>query len=307
MTDLPAFLSLLVGVVIVIAIVLLRLGTGEKVRSRLKPAEEERQSAGSPSTDPASGLLSGWLYLAGFRAPKAVPIFCLVTFGLLMCGGVGLSQLHDSGVTDQLANLLASIPGGVGNVMIPFAQALPWLIIPAIAAIPAFVVRAVRRRRIERVDEDLPLILDLLNTLAQAGIGFDAAIDRILDAQPTERPLVQELRSFQYDILAGRPRIDSLRRLSRRLQVPTFSIFISSIIQAEQVGAGIAQTLRIQAVEFRSRRRERATAAAMSVPTKLIVPMVIGFLPGVFVALLGPMMYQALEMMDRTLRGISGG
>ena len=307
MNDLVAFLSLLVGVVIVIAILLLRLRAGEQVRSRLTYSEEEQEALAEVLTDPATGWLSGWLYLAGFRASRAATTFCLATFGLLAAGGIGIYRLHDSGVTDQLAALLAAIPGGVGNVMIPFAMASPWLILATVTAIPALFVRAMRRRRVASVDEDLPLVLDLLNTLAQAGIGFDAAIDRILDAQPSERPLAQELRSFQYDILAGRPRIESLRRLSLRLQVPTFSIFISAIIQAEQVGAGIAQTLRIQATEFRSRRRERAAAAAMSVPTKLIVPMVIGFLPGVFVALLGPMMHQAMEMMDRTVRGFSGG
>ena len=215
-------------------------------------------------------------------------------------------QLYASGVPQQGADLLRSIPGGVGNVMVPFALASPWLMLLMLVGIPALVVRQVRRRRVEQVELDLPLTLDLLNTLAQAGIGFDAALDRIIAAQPADRILVQELRTFQYDNLAGRPRVDSLRRLSRRLRVPSFSTFISAIIQAEQVGAGIAQTLRIQATEFRSRRREKASAAALSVPSKLILPMVIGFLPGVFIALLGPMMYQAMQMMGGSLRGIGG-
>ncbi len=307
MNDLVAFLSLLVAAVIAVAILLVRVRSGEQVRSRLSPVEDDQETWAEVRTDPATGWLSGWLYLAGFRTAQATATFVLTTLGILLIGGVVIYRLHESGVTDQLADLLVSIPGGVGNVMVPFALAAPWLILVTVGAVPALFVRAMRRRRVERVEEDLPLVLDLLNTLAQAGIGFDAAMDRILDAQPAERPLSQEMRSFQYDILAGRPRIESLRRLSRRLRVPTFSIFISAIIQAEQVGAGIAQTLQTQASEFRSRRRERAAAAAMSVPTKLIVPMVIGFLPGVFVALLGPMMHQALEMMDRTLRGISGG
>jgi len=307
MNDLPAFLAMFAGVVILITILVLRLRAGEQIRSRLSEPDNDQEAIESPRTDPATGLISGWLYRAGYRSPNAATYFLLITFGFLASGGFVIYQLHARGATDQLANALISIPGGVGNVLVPFALASPWLIVITIATTPSLFVRAVRRRRVEQVEEDLPLILDLLNTLAQAGIGFDSALDRILAAQQAERPLVQELRSFQYDILAGRPRVESLRRLSRRLQVPTFSTFISAIIQAEQVGAGIAQTLRIQSAEFRSRRREKATAAAMSVPTKLIVPMVIGFLPGVFVALLGPMLYQALQVMDQTLRNIGGG
>ncbi|MCG8651498.1 MAG: type II secretion system F family protein, partial [Pirellulales bacterium] len=201
---------------------------------------------------------------------------------------------------------MTSIPGGVGNVMVPFAIGAPWLVMLVVTLIPTLVVRNRRRRRVQEIEEDLPLILDLLNTLAQAGIGFDAALEQILGAQSSARPLVQELRTFQYDNLAGRPRVESLRRLMRRIEVPTFTTFIAAIIQAEQIGAAMAQTLRIQATEMRGRRREKATAAAMSVPTKLIVPMVIGFLPGIFVVLLGPMLHQASQVMGQTMRAATG-
>ena len=272
----------------------------------MKADDDDPQSGAPRPTDP-EGWLSSWLFLAGYRSPNAANTFLIITLGLLLVSGFTMYRITTSGAVDQLVAMLSSIPGGVGNVIVPFALASPWFIVATISGIPALLVRAVRRNRVSQVEEDLPLVLDLLNTLAQAGIGFDAALDRVLAAQSPNRPLVQELRSFQYDILAGRPRVDSLRALSRRVEVPTFSSFISAIIQAEQVGAGIAQTLRIQADDFRARRRERATAAALAVPTKLIVPMVIGFLPGVFVALLGPMMHEAFQMMDRTLRGIGGG
>lgn len=303
--DNPALLALIVGIVILLTILFVRLRTIGQIQSRLGTIDEEPEES-VVVTDPASGWLSGWLYLAGFRSPNAAPIFVSITLGILVIGGFAMYQLYASGVPQQGADLLRSIPGGVGNVMVPFALASPWLMLLMLVGIPALVVRQVRRRRVEQVELDLPLTLDLLNTLAQAGIGFDAALDRIIAAQPADRILVQELRTFQYDNLAGRPRVDSLRRLSRRLRVPSFSTFISAIIQAEQVGAGIAQTLRIQATEFRSRRREKASAAALSVPSKLILPMVIGFLPGVFIALLGPMMYQAMQMMGGSLRGIGG-
>ena len=306
MENLPALFTLLAGVLILLGILFFRLQTLGQVQSRLASIDDEPVDQ-TVVTDPASGWLSGWLYLAGFRSPIAAPIFLMITAGIVALGSFGIYRLFSTGLAQQGADLMRSIPGGVGNVLVPFVLASPWLLLVMLAAMPVLFVRIVRRRRVEQVELDLPLTLDLLNTLAQAGIGFDAALDRIITAQSGDRVLVQELRTFQYDTLAGRPRVDSLRRLSRRLRVPSFSTFISAIIQAEQVGAGIAQTLRVQADEFRSRRREKAAAAALSVPSKLILPMVIGFLPGVFVALLGPMLYQAMQMMGQTLRGIGGG
>ena len=85
-----------------------------------------------------------------------------------------------------------------------------------------------------------------------------------------------------------------------------FSAFISAIVQAEQTGAGIGATLKTQSAEMRSRRREKAAAAAMSVPTMLVIPMVIGFMPGIFVILLGPMVFEVLGVLEQNFRGALG-
>ncbi|MGB7342884.1 MAG: type II secretion system F family protein [Pirellulaceae bacterium] len=248
----------------------------------------------------------GWLFRANFRNPQAELIFWASTIGLLLCGVFVWYQLLTTGTIDIATDFIRSIPGGVGNVMIPFVLAMPWFMIAVLMLLPTLVVRSMRRKRVQEIEQDLPLTLDLLNTLAQAGVGFDSALDQVLSAQSAQRPLVQELRSFQADNLAGRSRIDSLRRLMKRVSVPMFSTFISAIVQAEQVGAGIGETLKIQAAEMRARRREKASAAAMSVPTLLVVPMVVGFLPGIFVVLIGPMLYQAFGAMGQTMRGVTG-
>lgn len=306
MNDLVPLLSMTVGAGILLAMLVLRL-RADRVRSRLISLDEQAALQVPQEVDFSErSWLTRWLFLAGLRSRNAALAFVVVT--LVMAGGPAwlIYRAYNLGLFAIVADLLAAIPGGVGNVLIPFALAGPWVLSVGFTSIPMFYVRFARRRRIRRIEADLPLILDLLNTLTHAGIGFDSALDRILASQPAKRPLIQELRTFQYDIMAGRPRVISLRRLGQRIEVPSFSTFVSAIIQAEQIGSEIAQTLRAQAEEFRSRRRERARAAALSVPTKLIIPMVIGFVPGVFVALLGPMMFEAFEVMDRTLRGVSG-
>jgi tight adherence protein C len=248
----------------------------------------------------------GWMFRAGIRHSQAEVFFWVATGMLFLLGVLLWYQLFRTGTIDIATDFVRTIPGGVGNVMVPFVLALPWFLIIVLTLIPTLVVRSIRRKRVQQIEQDLPLLLDLLNTLSQAGVGFDAALDQILNAQSARRPLARELRTFQADNLAGRSRTESLRRLMRRISVPVFSTFISAVVQAEQVGAGIGETLKIQAAELRSRRREKATAAAMSVPTLLVVPMVVGFLPGIFVVLLGPMLYQALGVVGQTLRGVSG-
>ena len=92
--------------------------------------------------------------------------------------------------------------------------------------------------------------------------------------------------------------MESLRRFSARIDLPSVSAFVSALVQAEQLGMGIARVLRQQADDVRSRRRERAIAFANSLPTKRVIPLVICFLPGLFVWTLGPAFVQLFKMAE---------
>jgi pilus assembly protein TadC len=163
-------------------------------------------------------------------------------------------------------------------------------------------VRAVRRSRVEAIEQDLPVTLELLATLSEAGLGFDAAMERVLESQPVDRPLPRELLTFRRDTVAGRSRVECFRRLARRVEVAAMSIFVSAIVQAEQIGAGVATVLRQQSDDLRNRRRENAMALAMALPVKRLFPMIICFLPGIFVATLGPTFYQFFQYVDTLLQ-----
>ena len=151
----------------------------------------------------------------------------------------------------------------------------------------------------------MPITLELLSTLSQAGLGLDASIVKLLESQDPSRPLAQELRLYQLETLTGVPRIQCLRRLSQRLGVGSVSTFISAIVQAEQVGAGMADVLQRQADDLRNRRREQAMALAQSVPVKLTFPLVICFLPGIFVTTLGPTFHQFFQLAENVIRDIN--
>jgi len=163
--------------------------------------------------------------------------------------------------------------------------------------------------RVEAVELDLPLTLELLSTMSEAGLGFDAALLRLAETRLAERPLAQEFRSYQADMLAGRPRVQCLRRLSDRLRMPVVATFVSALVQAEQLGMGIAQVLRRQADDVRERRRERANAFALSLPVKRVIPLVVCFLPGLFVWTMGPFFVQLFQLADTftRVRDLGGG
>ena len=224
---------------------------------------------------------------------------------MLLAMGLGLAAVfavRDAGLTNQLFRNIARLPPGVGDLLVPIAYLAPWTVFLILVLVPWLVIRRSRRQRVEAVEQDLPISLELLATLSEAGLGFDAALARVVDSVTEDRPLAREFRTYQSDLLAGRTRVESLRRLARRLEVSPVTILVSALVQAEQMGSGIAQTLRRQADDLRERRRDRANAFAMALPIKRMFPLVICFMPGIFVWTLGPFFARLFQFADTFIR-----
>lgn len=256
------------------------------------------------SDEPLGTGLRRWLGLAGFRGGAATAVFL---GALAVSAGAGLlvaTILSGSGAIAVLVDGLDSIPGEFGQVLIPLVGAAPWLLLVLFAAFPILVVRSVRRTKAEAAERELPVLLELFATLAEAGLGFDAALAEILDSDQGQGYLADEFRNFQRETLSGVPRVKCLRRLARRVDVPTFSTFVSSLVHAEQGGLGLSDVLRIQADDMRNRRRETAMMKAQSLPVKLVFPLVICFLPALFVFTLGPAFYTFFKVTDAVTQNI---
>ena len=278
-----------------------RLGTNRRSLERLftEPADPTETPDGDSML---AGFLRRWLFLAGYRQPIAPAVFVTA---MLLALGLGLATalaIRGAGLTDELFMNIARLPPGVGDILIPIAYLAPWSVFLILVLVPWLVVRRSRRQCVEKVEQDLPISLELLATLSEAGLGFDAALSRVLDSTMEGRPLAREFRTYQSDLLAGRTRVEALRRLARRLEVSSVTILVSALVQAEQLGSGIAQALRRQADDLRDRRRERATAFAMALPIKRMFPLVVCFLPGIFVWTLGPFFVQLFKMADTYLK-----
>jgi tight adherence protein C len=255
-------------------------------------ADDPRQRRGLPR----------WLELAGYWNADAAPWFVVAEALAVVVAGMAAWLLDVSGAIPRLAASVVGVPGGVGTMMAAVLSTAPWIVFVIVAALPVLHVRAARRRVVREVEADLPLVLEIFATLAEAGLGFDASLVRLLDAMPGARPLHRALRHFQRDVRSGVPRVQALRRTASRLDVSSVTVFVSAIVQAEHVGAGVAGTLRRQADDVRDRRRERVAILGQMLPVKLMFPLVACFLPGIFLTTLGPALLEMVEVTGGFMR-----
>jgi tight adherence protein C len=301
-----AYMTLLVAVLMVLtALIAVRLLSGAVVRRRsvqLVDASVEENLLPRLLDDGEGEWFPNWLARAGFRDPSAAPIFWGATAGLTAFGLFVFFLLTKFGVIEAMVRALSYIPGGTGDALAVVAQGAPYFIVVIFAATPTLIVRAARRKRVEAIEQDLAPTLELLATLAEAGLGFDSAIARIQESESGTRPLSQEFQIYQRDNLGGIPRLESLRKLARRAGVTSVSIFVSALIQAEQVGASLAEILRTQADDLRDRRKLHALLLAQALPVKLVFPLMFCFLPGIFFPTLGPVVSQFVDIADSILK-----
>lgn len=140
--------------------------------------------------------------------------------------------------------------------------------------------------RQKKVLKALPDGLDLVTTCVEAGLGLDAALARV--SQKSTGPLADELSRMLREVAMGKMRREALTEMAERLAVDELSGFVNAIIQAEQLGVGIAQVLRVQSDQMRTRRRQQAEKTAHEAPIKMIFPLVLFIFPAFMLVILGP-------------------
>jgi tight adherence protein C len=126
----------------------------------------------------------------------------------------------------------------------------------------------------------------LLSVCVEAGLGFAAALAQV--ARNTDGPLAADLSRTLQEMQIGKSRTEALHSLAERTTVAELRVFVSSLVQAGELGISVASVLREQSREMRIKRRQRAEERAQKVPVKILFPLVTCLFPALFVIIIGP-------------------
>jgi tight adherence protein C len=151
---------------------------------------------------------------------------------------------------------------------------------------PELLLRSKTQARQKQIQRALPDALDLLVISVEAGLGFDAAIQRLVDKRSDA--LATEFARVLAEMRVGRSRRDALKDMVLRTQVPDLNNFVGAILQAEQLGVSVTRVLTVQAEQMRTVRRQRAEEKAAQLQLKLIFPLAIFIFPALCVVIMGP-------------------
>jgi tight adherence protein C len=162
--------------------------------------------------------------------------------------------------------------------------------------LPDFWLRNRIKKRQLAILHALPDVLDLLMVCVEAGMGFDAAVARIVEQPGAERsPFLRELHRMQLEVRAGRPREDALHGLGDRTGVHEVKSVVAAFIQTHRLGASIGKTLRVHAETARVDRRHRAEERGYLAPLKMIFPTVVFLMPAFFLVAMAPALLGVLQ------------
>jgi len=166
-----------------------------------------------------------------------------------------------------------------------------WLLIAAAVGyyLPNFALNRAVEYRQREIFETFPDALDLMTVCVEAGLAMDAALLRVGEEIGIKSPiLAEELHLVTLELRAGLAKERALRNLALRTGVEDVDTLVAMLIQAERFGTSIADSLRVQSDQLRTRRRQRAEEAAAKIALKLLFPLIFFIFPSLLVVLMGP-------------------
>src|SRR5438552_9088769 len=204
--------------------------------------------------NPGDLRVADWLGIKAVSAIVFGVVFFLIFFVLEKSVGMGIA--------------LGAVGIGIGYIAPEF-----WL------------GRRVRKRQ-HLILLQIPDALDLLTISLRAGLGFDAALAKVVEK--LQGALTEEFRRALAEVRVGKARREALRDIIPRTEVVPLTNFIGAIIQAEQLGVSISKVLQVQSEQLRIERRQRAEEQAAQAPIKMLFPLVGCIFPSLFIVILGP-------------------
>ncbi len=211
---------------------------------------------------------------AGIRNPKA-PLYYLASRGAAPIVLGGLTALILS-VAEKPIEQPIIILSAIGMALLGFFM-------------PRVIIKNIADKRQQEIALSFPDSLDMLLICVQGGIGIEAAINRISKTiSENSEILAEELGILSAELGLLNDRKAAFQGFASRAGSGPARSFASAMLQAEQYGTSISKALRVLAEESREERMAKAEQKAASLPPKLTVPMILFFLPPLFVIILGP-------------------
>jgi tight adherence protein C len=183
------------------------------------------------------------------------------------------------------------------NLELPLALAM----VLAGACAPHLYLRNRTQKRRHELRKALPDALDLLVICAEAGLGLDAALQRVSrEVGRGASAMADELALTGLELGFLADRRQALDNLNRRTGLVEMRALINTLAQTEKYGTPLAQSLRVLSSEYRDQRMMRAEEKAARLPAIMTVPMIVFIMPALFVVLIGPAIMRTLD----ALRGL---
>jgi tight adherence protein C len=159
-----------------------------------------------------------------------------------------------------------------------------------------FIKNKIAKRQLS-IKRAFPDALDLLLICVESGMSIEAGFKKVSEEIGTQSiPLAEELTLTTAELSYLQERRQAYENLAKRTNIEGVKSVCMALQQAERYGTPLGQTLRVMAQENRDMRMSEAEKKAAGLPPKLTVPMILFFLPVLFIVILGPAAIRVMEM-----------
>lgn len=158
---------------------------------------------------------------------------------------------------------------------------------------PSFYLSVIIKKRRLAIQKMMPDFFDMVNLSIEAGMGLDASLLKV--CKHSNGPLSEEFLQTLEDMKLGKLRREAFADLRRRVPVPQFQSIITSLIQADMLGVGMAKVIRSLTGRIREQRTQLAREQAMKAPVKMVFPMLLFIFPAIFIVMLGPLIIYLIQ------------